>query len=324
MLPNKRRVEGLTFSENATTEVRLPRGFLETGLVLSVAFTDTISVIATAARARGTPIKSISVVADGGKVLQSYRPSDAIRHAEIYEQTALANICAPPTLLTVAAHTGTCDIPILFAEPFAGDDGILTALPSWIYDELILRVEWGGHAQLYVGGTGVVTVQSLTVTANGVQADFSNVGEPAAVWGRKMGRSVTGFREVAAPAAVNTDFQFELPRTADIRSLMIVTEDANGQPVETILSAVTLEINNSLRQFARVPARMLRSENAKVFGVSMPTGTYLLEFAEDQVIGDVLEAGQMTALNLILDVAAVAGTIRVARRTIEAGPGVAA
>lgn len=321
MIPNKFRIPGLTFAENDTRRVKIPSGMLLESLVLSIGFTDTISSAATAARTYGVPIKKISLIVDGGKVLHSWRPSDLVREAQIYEQSALADLIAPPTALTAAAHTGTADIPLLFKEPFS-NAGAATNLPTWLYDEVILEVEWGGHAECYQGGAGTVTIgstQSVDVTAIGVTQDFSSLGDPY-TWARKLGRTLRGYKEVDAPESADSEFIVELPRTADFRSILIVTEDANGHAANTIVNAVTLQVDNNLNQFNRVPARMLRADNAKVFGVSMPTGTHVLEFAEDMDISNILEATRMTALNLILDVTSTAGTIRVAYKRIESGP----
>jgi hypothetical protein len=318
MIPNKFQIPGLAFSENATTEVRIPKGLLLQGLVLSGSYTDTLSVAATSAKTRGVPIKNVSIIADGGKVLMSARPQDLIREAEIFEQTALAAIAAPPTAVAIGAQTGTFDIPLFFAEPFA-NDGMVSALPTWLYDEIVLRVDWGGHSQLYVGGTGVVSIaagQSIQLTGLGVQDDFNKLGDPY-VWGRRLSRALRSYKEVAAPGAANTQFTIELPRTADVRSLVIVAEDANGVPVDTIINSATLELDNSVRLYNQVPYRMLRAENAKVFGVAMPPGVAILEFAEDRDISDILQATKLSALNLILDVNNPAGTIRVYQKRFE-------
>jgi hypothetical protein len=324
MLPNKFAINGLVFSENNTTEVRLPKGMLLSELLLSGSYTDTIAgASATAAKTYGAPIKTISLVADGGKVLHTARPADLIREGQIYEQCFITDINAPPTVLTVGAQTGSFDIPLPFVEPFA-NQGYTTALPTFIYDELILRVEWGSHAQIYQPGasTGIVTIaatQSINVTGIAMQENFVPLGDPF-VWGRKLSRSLRSFKEVALPGAAQTNFTIDLPRTADIRSLLITFEDANSQPSDALCNFVTLEVDNNLRQFNTMLYRALRSNNSKVFGMigtGMPKGCCVLDFAEDRDITKILEATKMTALNLILDVPATAGTVRVFQKRIE-------
>lgn len=317
MLPNKRQLDGLTFAENATREVRLNKGFLEEGLLISAKYTDTISVAATSVRAFPIPIKQIQLVADGGKVLHSVRPGDLAREAQIYEQSALAPIITPPPAVGVGAQAGEFNLFLPFKEPFAAE-GAITNLPTWIFDELLLKIEWGGHAEVMVGGTGVITVQQLDVVQVGVQDDFSALGDPF-VWGRQLLRSIRSFKEEVVTAVADQNFTIELPRTTDFRSIVLVTLDANLEPINTIINRVTLEIDSTLRQVSRVPYNSIRSDNAKLFGVALPNGVSILEFAEDQDIvpPNILEATKMSKLDLIIDKAAVAGTIRVYQKRIE-------
>jgi len=317
--PTKRKLDGLEFSAGNTREVRLQKSFLEQGLVIRGNYTATVTADATTVRAIPVPIVSISIVADGGKVLHSYRPGDMVREQLIYEQTGFVDQIIVPAGVTAAGgpYTGQFALQLPFQTPFA-NEGDATNLPTWIYDELILRVEWGNHAQLFVGGTGSVAMDSLEVVQSGLQGDFSQLGNPHE-WGRRLLRKNTQFKEVASAAGADAAFVIEIPRTADIRSLMIITEDANGEPVDTIGNAFTLEVDNTLRQFSNVSRQSLKAENAKVFGVSMPAGVVVMEFAEDKDIipPEILQARKMTNLNLIIDKAAVAGTIRVVTNAIE-------
>lgn len=319
MITNKFRIPGLVFVENGTREVNIPKGMLLQSLLISGAYTDTVSSAATAAKTYGVPIKLISLIGDGGKVLHSWRPGDIAREAVIYEQASLADILSPPTATTAAAHTGTFDLELLFMEPFS-NAGIATALPTWMYDNLVLRVDWGGHDEVYQGGAGAVTIesgQSIDVAGVGITEDFSKMGNPFE-WAKRLGRALRSFKEVAT-ADADANFTIDLPRTADIRSLVLVTEDSNGQPTNAVINKVSLLIDNTVSQYNQVNGRQLRANNAKVFGVSMPTGVYVLEFAEDQDISHILEATKMTALQLVLDVSGTDGTIRVAQKRIEAG-----
>jgi hypothetical protein len=313
-----KRTYPLAFIENGITEIKLPRNHVELHGMVSVKYADNVTVAGTAVRARGSPIKRISLIGDNGKVLHSIKPQDAIRKAEIYEQTALAQ------LVTVAAGAGianntnlTADIPLFFRQPFA-ENGDLTSLPTWIYDELTLRIEWGGHAEVIVGGTGAVTVATgdATFTLMGA-ADFGRIADPIA-FGRSLGVSVDRYKEAATGGAAATEFTIELPTTADVRALLVVAEDANGEPTNALINKITLLENNTVRVYSGVAARALRADNARVFGVGMPPGTYVLEFAEDMDIASIYGATAKDDLDLVLDVAAVAGAVvRVHQITIE-------
>lgn len=312
-----KRTYPLAFIENGITEIKLPRNHVELHGMVSVAYSDNVTVAGTAVRARGTPIKRISLIGDNGKVLHSIKPQDAIRKAEIYEQTATSLLVTPPAGFGIAVHTGSADIPLFFRQPFA-DNGDLTALPTWIYDELTLRIEWGGHAELIVGGTGAVSVAvgASTFTLMGA-ADFGRIADPIA-FGRSLGVSVDRYKEAATGGGAATEFTIELPTTADVRALLVVAEDANGQPTDALINKITLLENNTVRVYSSVAARALRADNARVFGVAMPPGTYVLEFAEDMDIASIYGATAKDDLDLVLDVAAVAGAVvRVHQITIE-------
>lgn len=320
MIPNKRERVGLAFSENATTEVKLAKGFLETGVILSGAYVATVTADGTAVRQYAVPIKTISLIGDGGKVIAAVKPADLIAEALIYEQAPLAGILTKPSGFTIAGgpYAGRFDIRLSFEEPFA-DKGDVTMLPTWMYDELVLRVEWGSHAQLIVGGAGSVAMAvAPTVVQDGVEDDFSGLGPPFE-WGARLLRALRSYKEAPVTAVAQDEFTIELPRTADYRSIVIVTEDANGEPVGTILNKVTVLVNNNQRQLSKVPAFALRQDNAILFGVPMPTGYHVVEFAEDKDIipPAILPARQFTALDLVLDKLAVAGTIRAYFKRLE-------
>jgi hypothetical protein len=320
VIPNKREKVGLAFVENATTEVKLAKGFLETGIILSGNYIATLTTGATAVREYAVPIKSISLIGDGGKTIAAVKPADLIAEALIYEQAPLSAILTKPAAFGIAAHPGSFAIRLSFEEPNASH-GDVTMLPTWMYDELTLRVEWGSVAEVFVLGAGVGSVAMAvapSVVQDGVEDDFSGLGDPFA-WGARLLRALRSYKEAVVTAVADTEHTIELPRTADYRSIVIVTEDANGEPVATILNKVTLLVNNNQRQLSKVPAAALRQDNATLFGVPMPTGYHVVEFAED---GDIippaiLPARQFTALDLVLDKAAVAGKIRAYFKRIE-------
>lgn len=319
MLPNKRRLVGLVYAENLTREVKLAKGFLETGLILSGAYTSTIGTGATAVRSYAMPIKNVSIIGNNGKVIQSWKPPDIVRESEVYEQAAKTAMLTVPAGFGPAAHAGEFNLFIPFASLFALESNA-TALPTWIYDELILRVEWGSAAEIFVGPfiTPSTVMDSLDVIQVGIQDDFSALGDPF-IWGRQLPRHLVGYKEAASVAVADGEFTIELPRTADMRSIFLISLDSDGEPIDTLVKNVTLKIDNTIEQLSKVVQRSLRADNAKLFGVAMPTGLQVLEFAEDKDIipPNILEATRMTALDLVIDKAAVAGTIRAMFDRIE-------
>lgn len=322
--PNKRLLPGLVFAQDATREIKLAKGYLERGVTLSGAYGITVAAVdAVAVRGYAIPIRTLSLIGDGGKVLHSVKASDLIREQQIYEQSPLASMLPTvPTGFTIAGspYTGSFELPLSFRSLFAVQ-GDATDLPTWVYDELTLRVEWGGVNEVFVPGVGttsVVTMTRLDVVQDGLDFAQQGLGDPFA-WGRNFLRSLRSYKEAVVTAVADREYVIELPRTADIRAIILVTEGATGEAVNTILQYITLQIDNALNKFNRVPFSMLRADNAKLFGATLPTGVAILEFAEDGDIipPNILPARAMTALNLILDKAAVAGTIRAYLLRIE-------
>lgn len=305
----------ITFQENGVTEAKLTRGMVMLGLLLSVVYTATVTGAATSVRAAAMPIKSVSLIGDNGKVLHSIKGADLVAKARILEQTALAALIVPPSGVAVAAYTAEAHLPIFFAQAFA-DNGDLTALPSYAYDDLTLRVEWGSHSEVFVGGAGSVAVAVGDASFTQLDAAGFPIADPQAL-ARSLGVSVDRYKTQVAPAVATQELTISVPTTADIRAIMITAEDANGEPTNAIVNKITLLENNTTRVYSRVPWKSLRADNAKIYGVTMPTGVAVIEFAEDRDIRDIYEATLKDNVDLVLDVSAVAGSIRAHFITIE-------
>ena len=310
----------IAFLENGTTEAKITRGLLMLGLMLSVVYSANVTGAGTAVRAISLPIKRVTVIGDNGRVLHSIKAADAVNKARIYEQTALANLLSPIPSAAIANTAGNeANVPILFAQPFAAN-GTLTALPSFAYDDLTLRVEWGSVAELMTGApTGVVSAVAGAATFTQLEAAGAVIANPRAL-ARTLGVSVDRYKEQAVAAVALSELTVSIPVTADLRAILITTEDATGEQVNTILDKVTLLENNTTRVYSSVPQKTLRSDNAKVFGVAMPPGVSVIEFAEDRDITNIYSATRKDNVDLVFSTLAVAGTIRMHFITILRSP----
>jgi hypothetical protein len=304
----------IAFLESGQTEAKINRGLLLLGLMISVIYTATVTTGATSVRAVPTPAKRITVLADGGKVLHAIKGQDAIAKARVFEQTALANLVTPPSAVGVAAYPN-CEAhyPIFCEQPFA-DNGKATALPSWAYGDLTLRIDWGTHADLFVGGVGSISAAVATFTQ--IEAAGISIPNPK-LFASTLGVSVDRAKEAAQTALAAAEFVINLPTLADVRALMITCEDANGEPTNAILNKVSILENNTTRVYSLVPAKTIRADNAKKYGLAMPVGVFIVDFSEDRDITQIYPATKKDTLDVVLDVLAVAGTIRVHSITIE-------
>lgn len=316
---SKRRVE-IPFLENGTTSAKLPRGILEMQAIISLAYSINVTVAGTAVRPRGSPIKRVQLIADGGKVLHTWKPQSLVKYVEAFEQLATGAVVSPLTGFGIGVQTGSVDLPLPFATPRSQDEGIITALPTWAYDELTVVVDWGNVTDVLVGAAaaGVTTAVDSFITLDG-KTGLGNLGDGKSL-ARGLGVAVTSYREYAS-AAANPTFLVDLPRTADIARVIIDAEDTtNGnEPAVVLLNAITFLENNVVRLFSNVKGRVVRNNNAKVYGLlngALP-GQYVIDFAEDQSLDTIYAATEKDSAQLILDVAAGSFNIRVTTLGIE-------
>lgn len=310
----------VAFVENGQTDVSLTRGMLMTGLMLSVLYAVTLTSAATSIRANAVPIKSIQVLGDNNKVFHTIVPTDAVNKARIFEQTPLAAIIAPPTVTTTGTQNAEAHIPLFFRQPGINlVNAALTDLPSWAFDNLTLRINWGSVNEVFVGGVG--SVAAPTGNCAVIQNQLAGIAIPnPAQYARALGLSVDRYKPVAAPAAAQTEFSIPLALTADIRALLITSEDANGELTNGIINSFTLKEDSTTVLFGALPWKSVRVDNAKRYGVTMPPGVAVLDWADDGDITDIYNHNGRRNLDLILNVTANAGTIRVLTMSIESSP----
>lgn len=312
--------------EGGTSEFRITPGMVQAGVVISVLYSTNVTGAGAAVRAYSLPIRRISLIGDNGKTLQSWKATDLIRVAQIWEQTPIGALLTPAAAAAVANYTGLeAHVPLMFEQP-RSPNGDSTALPTFGYANLTLRIEWGTVADLFTnGGTLAGTV---TFTANGAtvtQLDYADLVIPNGLaLVRSMPVSVGRYAaEMIQAAAANPAAEIDLGTTANIRAIMIVSElTSTGEPTNTIVNKVTLQEDNTNNVFSAVPWASIRADNGKHFGLTLPTGVAVIDFAEDGVIdlNAIYRATQKSKVKLLLDTAAVAGTVRAALLTIEPPP----
>lgn len=294
--------------EGFVAAFEIPRALLYRGLTLDLTYTDTLSVAATTVKTFGVPIEKIEVVADNGNTLHSVRPTDLVREQMTEAGTPLAHMLVPPTVVTATANTGSAEIPIKFTLDNV-PDGEDFMLPGWQFEQVQVLVYFTNtHANIYTGGTGVVTVQRCTLAYEAVsdvpQAQLAAVASRTELLLRS-------YKERVQAAAADTEFTIELPTSADIERIYIVTEDANRDPVATILNDVSLVQDGTVRRLDRVNAATLRTIGAERLQTTLPTGWHVIDFTKlAKTIKAALPATQFNSLDLVLNVAAVAGYVR--------------
>lgn len=309
--------------EGSVAVFELKRGLLYRGIVLHGVGIDTLSVAATSVKTFGCPIDRIDVEAENGTVLHSVRPSDLVREKMMEARQPLASMLTPPTVVTATANGFSFDIPLSFQLDDV-EDGADFLLPSWQYEQVQVKVYFTNtHANLYTGGTGVVTMSELSLSCSAVVDLPRHLTANPAHLPEQLEVLLRSYKEQANPAAVNREYTLELPRTADIERIYIVQEDANRDPVNTLVSKVSLIENGVVRRVNKLPFNALRSMNSENQQATLPVGVAVIDFTrESNTIRAALPATKMNSLVLELETLAVAGTIRayMVRRAPKAAP----
>lgn len=326
------RIE-LAFTENGTTDTRIPRGTLFSSLTIDVPWTSTVATDATAVRTRGAPIKNIQFLGDGNKVYYSAKLQDIVRMDELFSPASLAQILTSPSGVTAAGgpYTGRVKLTIPFEmrHAFAGD---LTALASWrITKDPTLRVNWGSHAEVYRGGTGstAVTAGAAFITLSSIEG-FDTRGMSVNAFGDALGVKVESYDELTYTAALNgitNSSKQQLPNSADIRAIVITGEDTNGDPLtEAEMAKISFDFieNTYSRIQAGINLGSLRAINASKFSYvgGLPAGVAVLDFADDMDILHIYEATKKNKVELAFTTAVPAsGTYTLRVHTIGIEPG---
>lgn len=325
MFPSRQTYSGWNTApaDGGVSEMKLTPGMILSGLMLSVLYSVNVTTAGAAVRTRSLPIKRVSLIGDNGKYIHSIKGVDLITKALIFEQTPVGALLVPASGFAIANYTALeAHVPIFFRQPHA-DNGDKTSLPTYAYQNLTLRVEWGSVTDLLTG----TPVGPITFTANGqtvTQIGAAGLGLDAmrgAAIARILKLSVDRYVEVTQGAVAATDLELKIGNTSDVRAMLLTSElTSTGEPTDTIVNSLRLTENNSVNVYASVPWKTLKAENARVFGLTMPTGVALIDFAEDRDIDNIYPASLKDAVSMFFNTAAVAGTIRAHLMTIERSP----
>lgn len=306
---------GAATAEGVVGKFTLQRALLYRGIVLTGTYSDLVATAdATSVLTYGVPIERIDVVAENGVVLHSVRPTDLVREKQTEAQQPLASMLVPPSAVAQGAQTGSFNIPLSFSLDNV-KDGVDFMLPAWRFEQVQVLVYFQNcHSNLFVVGssTGTVTVQTFSLNFMAVvDLPQSMIADPNKLI-RDTSLLLRSYTEIVQAAAANAEYEIDCPRSADIERIYIMTEDANRSPVATILNAVSLVENGQVRRLSKVPAAALRAIGSEYQQATLPTGWHRIDFMRDSdTIQAALPATKLNSLKLVLDLAAVAGKVRV-------------
>jgi hypothetical protein len=303
-LPTKRAISGLDFAAGVAREFTMDRGYLEDSVTIGYRGTMQVNGAGVAVKPQGTLVRSVEIRDTNGDLMHAVSGSDLITESLILEQAQLASLLTVPTGAGVATYTVSGHVTINFKSLFA-DNGHLTRLPTWMYPRALkVRVIWGDVTDLL---TGTPTANLYTITpyvqANGValKPDEYVVGRQRVdpqTYGAFLGRMYRGVIDVVPKGAGQVD-NVLLPDTRDIRAVIAVAMTLNNaadtldNPAsynDALISTLGVWVNGTTPIIGDVDYQQHRALSSIIYGVGMPSGRAILDFAEDRDITRILEA----------------------------------
>lgn len=309
--------------EGGTSNVKLVRGAVEAGVQIDVLYSVNVTTTGAAVRAYSLPVRRISLIGTNtggnGNTLKVWTASDLIRIAQVLEQAPIGGLIVPASGFGVANYTGLeAHIPLMFNQPSKINNPDMTAIPTFAYSELTLKIEWGTVVDLLTG----TPVGPITFTAGGAtvtQLDYADLPIPTTEAGlvvtRSLFRSIDRWADMTQGAAANLKAEIDLGTSENIARILIVSElTSTGEPTNTIIDRISIQEDNTNYVHQDLPWTTLRADNARQFGLTLPVGMAILDFADNgnAQINDIYRATQKGKVKLLIKTLAVAGTVRAA------------
>jgi hypothetical protein len=311
--------QGISFAPNVKKGAKLDLGFLEENV--SIFTRAKVTGVTGAIKDRASLVKIVNLTGDKNTTIDVAVGDDLIVEQMIYEQQGAAMLCQSYGTGTAGEFWVETTHVLPFREPFAGKLGDLTLLPTWIYQAINLELTFGSVADLTTNGVGALLATDVTVQI--VQSGYlkyptpSDFGGDTVAFGKALGKSIRGYDDGiilgAAPRQI-----VEIPRDADLRSIIVRGFAADGTPDNDVIESVTMLVNRTTAIYSEVSFRALRAENARVFGVQMPAGVAVLESAEDQDITDIFPVTGFSSVLLYLKTTK-AGSFRLMYKKLQSG-----
>ena len=306
MKPLKRRIGDLAYtSAGSVSTLQLPRNFNYRSLICRLAG----SVIVSGGSGAGAPhvygayraISKIEVIANGRDTLISVAPE----HLQILNTIDYGTVPVflNPTNDTAATYSFNCSFVVPF-EVRRSVRPIDTLLPSAGLSTLDLKVTWGAGADMFTGSVDFTSAAIQTSTTLNVQS-FEEIGAlPGAVSVSKM---YTMTRVLSASA--NSNYQVQVSVGNLYRGFLVQTNVA-GVMADTIIDGFSLESGTEVFQKWLSNDEVL-DYNKLAFGLETRlVGNHYLDFLDsDGFMSEILDTRGLSGLDLILNLAAVAGNL---------------
>lgn len=306
MKPLKRRLGDIAYtSSGSISTLQLPRNFNYRALICRLAG----SVIVTGGTGAGAPhvygaykaISKIEVIANGRDTIISIAPD----HLQILNTIDYGTVPVflNPTNDTAATYPFNCSFVVPF-EVHRSVRPIDTLLPSAGLSTLDLKVTWGAGSDMFTGAVDFTSAVIQTSTTLSVQS-FEEIGSlPGAVSVSKM---YTISRTLAASA--NTNFQVQISVGNLYRGFLVQTNVANVMN-DTIIDGFSLESGTEVFQKWLTNDEVLDYNKLLYSLETRLIGNHYLDFLDsDGFMSEILDTRGLSGLDLILNMAAVAGNL---------------
>lgn len=298
----RRKIKTVTFVENGTETVEIPRGYDLNNITLRLSgsyIIGTAVVTSVKTLAPSQLIKKISLYADGNQKFES--TTGRLAAFAAFERGLARKITAPG--VTVATHPIECSF-FLDREnadgPRPKDSALHTQKP---YMSLLqLDIEFGALADIVVIGSAVLT-HAITVD---VILNETVEREKADAFEGRWVRRVT--LQEQSVTATNSALTVKIPVGGYFRGAKIISLDENNDGVDTVVNNVAIQSGVDVRY--NLPWNVGQNENLNDFGLQAG------DLADGVLFADVTDKGKLNTLmdltnrseaDLVMDVTKPAG-----------------
>lgn len=306
MKPLKRRLGDLAYtSSGSISTLQLPRNFNYRALLCRLAG----SVIVSGGSGAGAPhvygayraISKIEVIANGRDTIISIAPE----HLQILNTIDYGTVpvFTNPTNDSAATYSFNCSFIVPF-ETHRSIRPVDTLLPSAGLSTLDLKVTWGAGADMFTGSVDFTSAAIQTSTTLSVQS-FEEIGAlPGAV---SVSKIYTMTRVLTASA--NSNYQVQVSVGNLYRGFLVQTNIANVM-TDTIIDGFSLESGTEVFQKWLTNDEVLDYNKLQYGLETRLVGNHYLDFLDsDGFMSEILDTRGLSSLDLILNLAAVAGNL---------------
>ncbi len=294
-----RRIGSVDFGLNAVKTLDLPRALLNH--YLSLRLTGQVDIATAVATAWGDApwslIRRVEVVADGKDTIKSIPGEFLRRFNRVFYGTDPSASAMPTAIAPNQAFNAHIILPFEMPRSVRPID---TLLDTGRLATLQLAITWGDGNSVYSTTPANITLHDTSLEVSALEA-FGITSRFAIFKQLSLTKDLT---------AATTEFQIILPVGNLYRALIVDARNYGAAPADvdpgTGSNAIinNLQLKSGTEVFYNKRANETQDDNKRLYGVeNWPAGLHIIEFAQDGLLTEALDARGLSSLEMILDVA---------------------